>query len=934
MRDFRLRCAKCGAEYTADEIETGEVPACEKCQGRLEIVDKVKLACPHCSLEGVPDSLPADEVLMCEKCARPLIILSAEREIPVSLDDDITSIEENPDSAAGTSGKSTGKGYTLAVGSSSIVMKKPSVSTDVPVKPQGGILKKTFGKFEVIKEIARGGMGIVYKVHDPDLRRDLALKVLLQGEGANENAIKRFMREARAAGNLNHPNIVPVHEMGQIEGQYFFTMDFIEGHSLQEFMEGKGVRKLRSREFIGKIRDVCLALQAAHDKRIIHRDLKPANIMIRDNDGQVVLMDFGLAKECSNSSIVSMTGVVLGSPAYMSPEQAKGKVHEIDHRSDIYSIGILLYEGLTGIQPFYGETVFDTLTKVVHQEPVPPRNITSGIPVDLQNIVLKCMEKDPGKRYSSALELAADLDAYLGGGKVSARSIMVIVRLWRRIRRKPAALAGVVAVPLVVAAVVAAWFMFTRPSYVDLAAQAMKDADSDRRMTVLKELSALLTDQKIKKSEEKGRALQLIRDRLTQSEKPDIAERAAKSAAQFLDEKALPGLVQLAKNSSTPEAVRLSVLEAIAVIAEKKSVPGVNVPLLLTSLAVSENVPLPIRLKAAEGLKKAWGFDQLSTVIELAKNIRAPSELRIAALRALSGRIPFESPRMSDIIQLYADSDQKVAAAAAECLKSSRTADSLFDFYGIKGVVAKAVTKAGEVVKLNADHQKELMDMMDDGVKTEKKEITPLEAMISKLNGNEPENRLAAAYDLGQLGDGKAVPELVRHLTDTDSRVRGVAARSIVQLSSEARPNMGEIRNLLGSEDMLVREQASFIIGELKDSDSLSVLMKAAEQEQSRRVAINMANAFRQIGDPSCLPILGRMLDRFQDNEEAAPVCVKAIASFNKKAIRQLIAALDSKNAGIRKAAVEELKEICGVDFGTDKSRWEQWEKNRGTSKN
>jgi HEAT repeat protein/predicted Ser/Thr protein kinase len=913
----------------ADEIESGEMPDCERCQGKLEIVDKVKLACLHCSLEGIPDSIPMDTILICENCTRPLTILSVERVIPPSQIEEKTPVDDTIALAPKTSERNTDKGYTLAIGSGTIKMEKPTATMAISVQTQGGIIKKKFGKFDVIKEIARGGMGIVYKVHDPDLRRDLALKVLLQGEGADENAIKRFMREARAAGNLNHPNIIPVHEMGQIEGQYFFTMDFIEGNSLQDFMEGRIVRKLSQHEFIEKIRDVCLALQAAHDKGIIHRDLKPANIMIRDSDQQVVLMDFGLAKECSNMSIVSMTGTVLGSPAYMSPEQAKGNVRGIDHRSDIYSIGILLYEGLTGTQPFAGETIFDTLTKVVHQEPVPPRNLSSNIPVDLQNIVLKCMEKEPAKRYSSAQELAEDLNAYLGGEKVSAKSILFVVRLWRQIRLKPAVLAGVIAVPLVIAAIVAAWFLFTRPSYVELATQAMKSTDSDRRMTALKEISALLSEQKIKKNEEKIAALQLIRDRIIQSEKPDIAERAAKSAAQFLDEKALPNLVQLAGNNAVPEPVRLVALESIATIAEKKSAPGVSVPLILASLSVADTVPLPIRIKAAEGLKKAWGFDQTSSVIDLAKNIQAPSELRVAALRALNGRIPFESPRTSDIIQLYADDDKKVAAAAAECLKSSRTADSLFDFYGIKSVVGKAVSKAGEVVKLNADHQKELMDIMDYDVKPEKKEITPLEAMIAKLNGNEPDNRLAAAYDLGQLGDGKAVPELVKHLTDSDSRVRGVAARSIVQLSSAARPSMAEIRKLLGHEDILIREQAAFIIGEFKDAESLPVLIKAAEQEQSRRVAINMANAFRRIGDPSCLPTLACMLDRFQDNDETANIFIKAIASFNKQAIPSLIAVLDSKNAKISQAAVDELKEICGVDFGTDKTRWEQWEKSR-----
>jgi HEAT repeat protein len=140
---------------------------------------------------------------------------------------------------------------------------------------------------------------------------------------------------------------------------------------------------------------------------------------------------------------------------------------------------------------------------------------------------------------------------------------------------------------------------------------------------------------------------------------------------------------------------------------------------------------------------------------------------------------------------------------------------------------------------------------------------------------------------------------------------------------------MLEIRKLLGNDDMLVREQAAFIIGELKDSDSLSVLMKAAEQERSRRVAVNMANALSQIADPSCLPTLGRMLDRFQENDETATACLNAISSFNKKAVRQLIAVLDSKNVKVWQSALEELKEICGVDFGIDKARWEQWEKSK-----
>ena len=271
--------------------------------------------------------------------------------------------------------------------------------------------RNLLGRYVLLDELGRGGMGIVFKAWDGDLRRAVALKVLSGAWTADDLA--RFRREAQSAAALSHPNIITVYEIGPSDENPYISLELIDGKSLHG-------RKLPSRKAAELLVVIARAVEAAHRKGIIHRDLKPANIMI-DADGQPRVMDFGLAKPERSSSQITLSGTVVGTPAYMSPEQAQGRHREVDHRSDIYSLGALLYELLTGQAPFRGGTPLETLTAVVSRPPVPPRKITPSVSRPLEAIILNCLQKDKMQRYASAEELARDLERFLKGEPVQAR---------------------------------------------------------------------------------------------------------------------------------------------------------------------------------------------------------------------------------------------------------------------------------------------------------------------------------------------------------------------------------------------------------------------------------------------------------------------------------------------------------------------------------
>jgi predicted Ser/Thr protein kinase len=331
-----------------------------------------------------------------------------------------------PASAAATSYDAAGGTQTVDLGS-----EATAVAETIPPSDHGITIRATaepaaaaqvrlryFGDYELVQELARGGMGVVYEARQVSLNRVVAIKMILSAHLASEADVRRFYVEAKAAANLDHPNVVPIYEVGEHDGQHYFSMKLIKGGNLAD----------RIGDFAGKpesaarlMATVARAVDAAHRKGIVHRDLKPANILL-DELGEPHVSDFGLAKELGSGDGLTKSGAIMGTPSYMSPEQAQATHSMIGPATDVYALGAILYELLTGRPPFRADTPLDTLIQVIESQPVLPRSLNAEVPRNLETICLKCLKKTPSKRFKSAQEVAEELERFTAGERILSSS--------------------------------------------------------------------------------------------------------------------------------------------------------------------------------------------------------------------------------------------------------------------------------------------------------------------------------------------------------------------------------------------------------------------------------------------------------------------------------------------------------------------------------
>jgi eukaryotic-like serine/threonine-protein kinase len=359
---------------------------------------------------------------------------------------------------------------------------------DAPALPDDGTDLPRIPGYQVEALLGRGGMGVVFRARHLRLNRLVALKMVLAGAYAGPQERERFLREAEAVAGLRHPNVVQIYDIGDADGRPYFTMEHVEGGSLAERLPGT---PQPAREAAALVAALAGATHAAHEGGIVHRDLKPANVLLTA-DGTPKITDFGLARRFEQGTGLTRTGAPVGTPSYMAPEQAAGKAKEVGPAADVWALGAILYELLTGRPPFQGETSTETVQLVMYQDPVPPSRLNPKVPRDLETICLKCLHKEPPRRYPSAAALAEDVGRFLQGEAITARPEGRLERFARGVRRRPALAVGLAGGLLLAAALVGGglWVWAERAA----AARARERLDSLDRARRDQELAARLDE--------------------------------------------------------------------------------------------------------------------------------------------------------------------------------------------------------------------------------------------------------------------------------------------------------------------------------------------------------------------------------------------------------------------------------------------------------
>jgi tetratricopeptide (TPR) repeat protein/tRNA A-37 threonylcarbamoyl transferase component Bud32 len=424
-------------------------------------------------------------------------------------------------------------------------LNSPNFTVDATAAEPGevAVVVPTLPGYEIICELGRGGMGVVYKARQLKLNRLVAIKMILAGEHAGRVALERFCREAEAVARLQHPNIVQIHEVGEHRGLPYFSLEYVEGGSLAQQL----TRPRSARQAAELIEKLARAVHAAHEHGVIHRDLKPANVLLTA-DGTPKITDFGLAKRLDGESDQTQTGTIMGTPSYMAPEQAAGKVKDVGRSTDVYALGAILYELLSGQPPFKAATPLDTLRQVLHEEPLIPNRLKAGVPRDLETIALKCLNKDCHRRYPTAAALADDLRRFLAGEPILARPIGSAERLWRWCQRNPKLAVAVAAIGLllVVVSIGSTWAAFAIAEQKNQAVEARNQAIQNERLA----------------NEQADLALDTLNKLITDVQRRLNREPGVQVLKRDLLETALDGLKYVAGKSSTKGRKQYSLVDA------------------------------------------------------------------------------------------------------------------------------------------------------------------------------------------------------------------------------------------------------------------------------------------------------------------------------------------------------------------------------------
>ncbi len=679
-----------------------------------------------------------------------------------------------------------------------------------------------FGDYEVLGEIGRGAMGIVLKARKPGESRVVAVKTLLHG-GVREDVLHRFRREVRATAKLSHPNIVAVHEVGESEGLPYFVMDYVPGTTLDRHLK---LHPVIPRQAAIWARDIARALSYAHGLGVIHRDLKPGNVML-DGD-RPVLMDFGLAKDTTSESVLSMSGDVFGTPAYMPPEQAAGRLSQIDARSDLYALGVILYEMLTGHPPFKGRNLSETVYKVIHEDPPAPRTLKPRLPADLEAVCLKAMEKEKARRYASAEDMIRDLDRFLAHEEVEAPHQTGLTRMGKAMRRKRAVLKAFAgAFALCVLVLGGAWLLVQKRG-LDRLAAGLADPLPAVRLKALSDLLAEAGRGGVKPAEE-GRAWELL-------------AAAAGDADDTVAKAALAAASRLAQDPARGPALR--------------SARGFDAS-LSRQFANPDPEVAEAAVACAGWLEARGTYDGLLSLLQSPRR-----SLRIAAVRSL-GQLGMPQSLPSLLALLQRD--------RALTLEVIRAVDGLY----ARGVMHSMIVPKAIVPDLlqatqHLNHELEGIMAMDTG---EKADPVARGLTILRDPARRPQERLQAAYELARQGDRRAVPDLLACLTTDPEAVGLQAAWAAEELGG--RPVVDGLLDRLARGGAKEKARAALALGRPGDPAVSQALMLALAADPEPEVAEALCRALGRTEDAAAAEYLVRAAERGD-----AAVRMSALASL------------------------------------------------------